>query len=374
MQSATITDNIRVKSKKTRTFVLGSITLISVLFNSMFLSCESDPYGSNWSETENLTIYQYLEQNKEEYSLFYQILEKGQLLTTLSAYNPYGSDYTLFLPTNEAVEQFVAQSDDYQNFDELLQDTSFVYTLTRYHTVKRKLHTDEFPYGALVDSTLTGDRLSVSFYTDGENQIIKVNNAAPIIESNLDMTNGYIDIISEVLQKTDIKGYDWLQQQSDYSILAGAMQQAGITKRLWWKKYTLFAENDSIYHRNGIQTVDDLVDRIASPGLPLSNPSNSFYQYVAYHVMGGEYYLNDLRWGSKKYATMSNDGLVINVGVDIQINPGVDVYGIKVSESGDTTIIDYVSPDWENCNIITNTGPVHSITQLLAAEPFPSAN
>ncbi len=96
------------------------------------------------------------------------------MFSTLYAYNPYGDDYTLFLPTDEAIDNFIRQNKNYESFEALLQDTSFIYTLTRYHTIKRKVHTDEFPDGALTDSTLTGDRLAIGFYSDGENQIIKL--------------------------------------------------------------------------------------------------------------------------------------------------------------------------------------------------------
>ena len=97
------------------------------------------------------------------------------MLNPLWGYNPYGDGYTLFLPTDEAIDQFIQQNEDYENFEELLMNTSFIYTLARYHTVKRRIYTDEFPDGALKDSTLTGERLTIGFYTDGDNQIIKVN-------------------------------------------------------------------------------------------------------------------------------------------------------------------------------------------------------
>ncbi len=357
--------------QKNRKYSLIKITSLSIILSVVLFSCQTDPYGSHWSGEESLTIYQFLEQNHDEYSKFISLLDKGKLLGTLSAYNPYGEDYTLFLPTNEAIDNFIGQNQNYNTMNDMLQDTSFIYMFTRYHVVKRKVHTDEFPYGALADSTLTGDRLAIGFYTDGENQLIKVNNEASILKSNLNMTNGYINVISEVLQKSDISGYEWLQQHNDYSILANAMDLTGINKRLWWNKYTILAEHDSVFHKKGIQTVDDLINRIATPGMPFTNTSNPFYQFAAYHILAGEYYLNDLRWGSNNYSTLGKSPLVINVGVEIKINPGVETFGVKVSETGDTTLINYISPVWENCNIVTGTGPVHSITEILNAEPLP---
>jgi len=342
-----------------------------IILTVFISSCESEPYGSNWDEEDSLSISQYLEKNRDEYSKFYKILHEGKMLNTLYAYNPYGDDYTLFLPTNEAIDQFIQQNQLYGNFEELITDTGFINILTRYHTVNRKLHTDEFPDGALIDTTLTGDRLVTGFYSDGNNQLIKVNNSASIVKSNLKMTNGFIHVISGVLQKTEVSGYDWLQQQEGYSILAEAVRLSGIQSRLWWTKYTILAEHDSIYRRYGIHNVEDLKARIATPGMSLSNRNNAFHLFAAYHFVGGEYYLNDFNWGNKKYTTLAGRSLAIDIGVEIKINQGIDNYGYRVSNTGDSTLIDYISPVWENSNIMTTTGAIHSISDLMFYEPFP---
>jgi uncharacterized surface protein with fasciclin (FAS1) repeats len=334
-------------------------------------SCKIDPYESKWIKEESYSISQYVEKHREEYSKFYRLMAEAKMLNTLYAYNPYGDDYTLFLPTNEAIEKFIQQNKDYNSFEELLSDTGFIKKITRYHTINSKLHTDEFPDGALIPTTLTGDRLVTGFYTEGNNQLIKVNNFARIIKPNQKMTNGFIHVISEVLQKTEISGYNWLQQQEGFSILAEAIRLSGIRTRLWWQKYTILAEHDSIYHRNGIRNIEDLKSRIATPGMSLSNVNNTFYLFTSYHFVGGEYYLNDFSWGNRKYQTLANKLLPINIGVEVKINQGIDTYGYKVSGNGDPVVIDYIRPVWENSNIMTITGAIHSISDLMHYEPFP---
>jgi uncharacterized surface protein with fasciclin (FAS1) repeats len=343
-----------------------------MILSLLISSCKSDSHDSDWVDGNPLTISQYLEKNQEEYSKFIRLLDEGKLLGTLYAYNPYGEDYTLFLPTDEAIDQFIQQNQEYGSFEELVKDTGFIKMLTRYHTINRKLHTDEFPDGALTDMTLTGDRLVIGFSTDGNNQFIKVNNKAQITESNLKMTNGYIHVISGVLQPAEITGYDWLQQQKDYTILAQAVRLSGVKSRLWWKKYTILAERDSVYRKNGINTVEDLVALIATPGMALTNKLNMFNLFVSYHFVGGEYYLNDFAWGSKKYTTLATGyPLVTEVGTKIKINPGVDTYGYTVSSTGVSTALEYILPIWAGSNILTSTGPVHSINEVLFFDPLP---
>jgi uncharacterized surface protein with fasciclin (FAS1) repeats len=329
------------------------------------------PIDSKWNKEESLSISQYLDKYRDEYSRFYRLLAEGRLLNTLYAYNPYGDDYTLLLPTNEAIEDFIQQHPGYDNFEELLSDTGFVKKFTRYHTISRKMHTDEFPDGALTDTTLTGDRLVTGFYTEGNNQLIKVNNSAHILKSNQKMSNGYVHVISRVLQKPEISGYDWLQQQDGYSILAEAVRLSGIRNRLWWKKYTILAEHDSVYHRNGIHNIEELKTRIATPGMSLSNVNNAFYLFASYHFVGGEYYLNDFNWGNRKYQTMAGKLLPIHIGVEVKINQGVDTYGYKISSNGESIIIDYIRPVWEKSNIMTLTGAIHSISDVMSYQPFP---
>jgi hypothetical protein len=212
----------------------------------------------------------------------------------------------------------------------------------------------------------------IGFSTDGNNQLINVNNEAQITESNLKMTNGYIHVISGVLEQAEISGYDWLQQQKDYSILAQAVKLSNIKSRLWWKKYTLVAERDSIYRRRGIYTVEDLIKRIATPGMPVSDRNNAFYQFAAFHFVGGEYYMNDFSWGNRKYTTLATGyPLTVNVGVEIQFNPGADTYTYTIPNTGDTILIDYILPRWKDCNVMTTTGPVHSISEVLYFKPLP---
>lgn len=346
---------------------------LSLLF-IIISSCEPENPEAGWFDDEKLTIYQYLTVNQKEFSKFHSILHQGKLLTTLSAYNPYEKGYTLFLPTNAAIENFISQSDEYATFEELLMDTAHLFTLARYHTVNNEVNSDLFPFGAITDKTLSGDRITTGFFPDGDSMVIKVNSKSSVIKSDLKMTNGYVHVISEVLQQPETDGYDWLQQQEDYSILAGAMELCEIKYRLWMDRYTILAEHDSVYHRNGIFSVEELINRIATPELPLNDRSNSFYIFTAFHILNGEFFLNDLDWGREDYRTLTNERLIIDANFEVQINPGVDTFDVKISETGDTTLINYIRPVWENSNIITLTGPVHAITDILTANSLPRLN
>lgn len=164
-------------------------------------------------------------------------------------------------------------------------------------TISQYLNKNQHEYSKSYRLLVEGKMLNTlyAYNPNGDNQLIKINNLAPIIKPNLEMTNGYIHVISEVLNPVDISGYDWLQQQNQYSILAQAMEISGIKKKLKWNKYTLFAEPDSIYRRYGIKYVEDLINRIATPGIALTTKANAFYQFTSYHILDREYFMNDLK-------------------------------------------------------------------------------
>ena len=103
---------------------------------------------------------------------------KGELRDPLSAYNPFGNGFTLFLPTDEAFDRYIQNNPNYNSFEELVNDKDFVRILGRYHLVNTGLETNEFPYGALPDTTATGDLLTIGFSSDTDTTVYLVNSIA----------------------------------------------------------------------------------------------------------------------------------------------------------------------------------------------------
>jgi hypothetical protein len=79
-----------LKTVTTRFLVLWMI------LSALISSCESVHNESNWVNENSLSISQYVEKNREEYSKFHMLMAESKMLNTLYAYNPYGNDYTLF--------------------------------------------------------------------------------------------------------------------------------------------------------------------------------------------------------------------------------------------------------------------------------------
>jgi len=361
--------------------MMARILIIAFLI-PLIISCRSNE-PEIFYEEGLVEIADYIIENKETYSRFYDIMITGELSEPLNAYNPFGNGFTLFLPTDDAFDRYILNNNSYSSFDELLQDIDFVRKLGRYHLVHISLKSNEFPYGALPDTTSSGDFLTIGFSSSLDTTLYKVNNVAPVIEANLEMLNGFIHIIGEVLEPVVYTGYQWLEQNQEFSILTEALNLTGVknslgqyrystNNRLVKNQYTILAEYDSTYRRHGINSIDDLINRYSTPGMDYTDTENSLYQYAAYHILEGSYFLVDFE-GSRNYNTLGNFPVSIRAGLEVFINQGVDTFSIDISPDGDTTYTDYLSLFYQESNVPTKTGVIHFLTQVLEPRrPAPS--
>ena len=234
------------------------LSLIIVLFAGF--SCKDEPVEAGFEDQEQMTIYDYIAANPDQYSDFMKILEKGGIDKTLSAYNPHGVGYTLFLPDNDAIQQFIDESDQFSTLDDLLNDAEFVAILSRYHAVNMGINSNDFPFGALPAQTLSDDYLTVSFVIETDTSYYKINNQAAVIKPNIELSNGIIHLIGTMLTPITYTTYDWLSQNQGYSIFKAAIDVTGLqgifdinTKDEVTKPrpFTLLIEHDSIFNKGG---------------------------------------------------------------------------------------------------------------------------
>ncbi|HKK63018.1 MAG TPA: fasciclin domain-containing protein, partial [Bacteroidales bacterium] len=111
--------------------ILFTLAVIGVVLLTQ--SCDKgDSVVAEFEDMERQTIYDYIIENPNEYSKFLKILQAGDLDKTVSAYNPDGNNYTMFLPHNEAIDLFIDESERFSSIDELLNDKAYVQAMARY--------------------------------------------------------------------------------------------------------------------------------------------------------------------------------------------------------------------------------------------------
>ncbi len=339
----------------------------------IFSHCEEELPVRSFYHEEDESIMKYISLHEEKYSSFIQILEVSNIDRTLTAQNPHGAKYTLFLPDNDAIDRFLDKNEKYDNIEELLSDSLYVNALARYHVLNLGLNSNDFPFGALPDTTLSGHLLSMGFEVVADTTQYILNNNAPITLPNIELTNGYIHIIGEVLSPIIINSYEWLKEQGNFTILVSAMEETGISDTFnaisgngnsQVIENTVLAESDEVFNKSGIYSLDDLKERV-SDSTNYTDYSNGLHQFIAYHILGENYFLNDFEGDNSNYNTYGSLPVKINgTSIDIKVNEGVASFDTIV-EGNDTTVIDFINIDYDNSNILTRNGAIHLITEVL---------
>lgn len=347
---------------------------VALLVMAGISSCEPEEIIANFEDTEDMSILTYLQENDSLYGRFLKVLEAGGMEKTMSAYNPYNDGYTLFLPDSAAIDEYIQQNPEYSSFDDLLADAEFTEAISKYHIVSMGIDANDFPFGALPVRTLSEDFLTVSFIIETDTSYYKINNQAPVKITNIELSNGYIHVISKVLNPITFTTYDWISQNPEYSIFSEAVEATGFNELLDINMKdedtiviptTLLIEADSVFHKKSIFSLQDLVDTLGEVSTDYTSSSNDLYQYVGYHIIDEYLFLDDFADRATNYTTYSDLPVNINgKGLDIVINKGKVVFDTLI-ENGDTTIIDYVGFNYDASNVLTQSGAVHMIDQVM---------
>ncbi len=351
------------------------VYILSLLIVVIGYSCVQDePVNPGFEDAIDFTAYDYMMEHQDEFSSFIQILQKGGIDKTLSAYNPEGLGYTVFLPNNAAVQNFIDNSDQFSSLDDILNNEQYAAAFSRYHVVNVAVKSNDFPFGAFNEPTLSGDYLTVSFVIETDTSYYKINNQAAVILPNIEASNGYVHVIETALNPITFTTYDWLAQQPGFSIFKQAVDLTGQKELLNLKiipkenmqPITAFVEPDSIYRKSGINSVEDLANLVSPGNQNYTDASNPLHGFVGYHVIPGSYYLNNFEGKeASNYSTFSEVPVRINgTGIDITINKGKEVFDTLVYQ-GDTTIVDYIGFIYDESNIITQSGAIHIIDQVM---------
>lgn len=267
--------------------------ILLYIMGTILFSCK-DPYEDTiFTAYEELPISNYLDSRPDDFSMWVDLLKYTDLYNTFNLY----TEYTGFIPTNEAIQEFLL-AEGVGSVTEL--DSADADYLVKYHTLHGKvLMQSEFKTGAIDWPTVTDDNLSLTFKEGGSSQIY-INNYSRISELDIEVINGVIHVIDKVLIPVKETVYDRLDPVK-FSILKAAVDLTGydellktvsvedvdedglpIVKRYY---YTLFSVDDSTYNAMGINSIDDLVKQLEVGGTDYEDRENDLNKYVAYRIL-----------------------------------------------------------------------------------------
>ena len=246
----------------------------------------------------DLLIGEYFENNPDEFSMFYDMLNKSNTLSFLKAYGTY----TVFAPTNNAVATFLT-SKNKTSLDDFTTEELRDYV--RYHVIVDTLSTTEFTDGRLPTATMYGQYLTVSGYNEGGSSVYKINKYAPIEKADIRAANGIIHSISTMLEPVTTPTAEFIEQDPSLSIFSEALKVTGLydtlvltpdkdipaEERRW---FTMLVPSNEVLASDSINSIDDLIEKYSNTGNP-EDPSDSLYLYVEYHIINNNLsYVGDL--------------------------------------------------------------------------------
>ncbi|MFZ8836849.1 MAG: fasciclin domain-containing protein [Flavobacteriales bacterium] len=272
-----------------------------------------------------VTIWDIVEGSED-----HTILEQAILAVGLDANLSNADSLTLFAPTdaalNDLMEAFEITAEELLAAEELMD-------VLLYHVVSGITMSSELFDGQLINS-LQGGQIFVNI--NGTDVIL--NTYAAVIVPDLQASNGVVHVIDAVLiPEFEIEETVWdlIQESEDHTLLEAAILAAGLDGALSDEEavYTVFAPVDE-----AIETLASALSVTLEELLALPNLAD----ILLYHVVGDEYYSDDLEDGQE--LTALNEG-VLNISIS------------DVALVNDAEIIDV---DYEAVN-----GVIHVINSVL---------
>ncbi len=328
--------------------------LALLLLSGVFLwnSCETQ-LGEVYKDPTKEQAYSFLkiEENREEFSILVDAMDKSGLSGML---NSYGT-YTLFAPSNEGFETFF-EDKGLGGLDDM--DSSVIRGLLTYHILNKERLTTDMSPGFSSDTTALGNYI-VYDMSKGDGTI-HVNSKSKVYKGDQRVSNGVVHLVENVFIPPDFTIWDYVNENPSYDIFAAALVETGydatadlvdLKKGKLNTTFTFFAETDEVYEAGGISSLADLKAKLA-------NKDSDLKEFVEYHIIQGK----KLK-GAIFSFMIQNEGLVTLNGKSINANIDFELVFNQWWESNGTHHA--IRLTMEESDIFAYNGVLHTIDQVM---------
>jgi uncharacterized surface protein with fasciclin (FAS1) repeats len=315
-------------------------------------SCETE-LGEIYKDPTKEQVYSYLkmEENREEFSILVEAMDKSGLSGML---NSYGT-YTLFAPSNEGFESYFANK-GIGRVEEM--DSAAVRDLLVYHIFDKERLTSDLSPGFSSDTTANGNYL-VFDMSKGDGAIY-VNSKSRMYKVDRRVSNGVVHHVENVLIPPTFTIWNHLSNSPSYSIFKAALVETGYDGTANWvdiskgklnTTFTFFAEPDEVYQAEGINSLSALESELADRGTDLK-------EFIQYHIIQGK------KLSGAIFSFMiQNEGLVTLSGKTINAN--ID-FGLVFNQSWEKDGTHHATKlNIEESDIFARNGVFHSTDRVL---------
>lgn len=316
-------------------------------------SCYEEPEKIQPFLKDEMTIEAMITQ-RADLSAFNAILKKCAYDKKLATY----LEYTCFAPVNEGVSEYLdslyadnnkrflhngiqeaGSVDQFKALDVMdkvaLMSDSLCADICKYHMSGELFQQINIDGSTSCNTLLTGRSITAATFESGKYAgMSSLNGTSAIIEGDIEALNGYLQVCSNVIPRSDRTVDDQMSVEGDLNIFSEALQATGLNKIVQEEKkakkyeyastgqatnrdgaklvcpdeclvkWTIFAETDEALEAAGIKTFEDLknkciewygnptwYDLVQETGQKIStdddyeNPFNVVNMFVAYHII-----------------------------------------------------------------------------------------
>ncbi|MCI5081339.1 MAG: fasciclin domain-containing protein [Saprospiraceae bacterium] len=196
--------------------LLGLFSL--VLSSLLFVSCDNDDDDNGSNVDPNIVEFASADAN---FSILAQAVVQAGLDDDLSGDGPF----TVFAPTNDAFEAFLAQK-GFASLEDVPNDV-LVSILTNHVLASEVRSTDlSNGYVSTISSTKFGSNVSTSLYVNVDNGVT-INGVADVTTADVDVSNGVIHAIDAVIDLPTVVTF--ATADPNFSTLTAALTLPGLS-------------------------------------------------------------------------------------------------------------------------------------------------
>lgn len=346
--------------------------LATLLLAVVCFACD-DPYEDS--------VYQIYDSNPisttleadSTYSEWVKILRYSNMFNAL---NQADECFTAFVPDDEAVTAFYAKK-HISSIEEMGVD--YARALVSYHIVKDTINMEDFIITASLQN-ISGDQINIAIDSVNAGQAV-LNGEARVTEMGIRAYNGLIYVLADVLTPLVETVYDRVAENESYSLLKEAIDATGWNSSLDIladttyldgmaiinnRFYTLLGVSNATFAQAGINNLSDLKSKLGADE-NVTDTTNALFEFVAYHIMEGEYMLSDLQTFSGSDTTRIWDTAAENQILTVTIDTlAPERYFLNLLGEKACFVT-------EKCNVLAKNGYVHEVDAYLPVwEPQPA--
>lgn len=258
--------------------------------------CEDNFSGLRFDSNDKMQIYDYVK-SREDLSIYKQLLDYTNFSSLLST----AGTYTAFVPTDDAFADLFKELNAKGENIGRIEDKPAEYweDYLEYMTIESKIKSTSMDNGILGEPSMTGKKYYIVSDVRNSYKAIKLNSRATIMDYDIELANGYVDVIDKVLLPPTSNIYEMLKESGKFNTILGIFDKTGLSTYLQDSTVTVMVEPDNVLARDHFNADSMEADSLA--------------KWAEYHIIFDQKLFDVNLDGKTIYSMFPDESLTFNV-------------------------------------------------------------